>query len=94
MFDLELKTKILMETQEKEWQEKAKKGWKKYGEKDEDASQGQERSAEALWRGLHALLPLPAPSVLLDIAQRSEALQQRRVGVMPHREQPISHRET
>lgn len=40
------------------------------------------------------MLPLPALSVLLDIAQRSQALQQGWVGIVPHREQPISHRKT
>lgn len=57
------------------------------------ASQGQERSTEALGRRQCSLLPLPAPSVLLDVAQRSEALQEGRVGVVPHGEQPVSHRE-
>lgn len=63
-------------------------------EKDQGASKGQERSAEALWRRQRSLLPLPAPSVLLDVAQRSQALQEGRVGIVPHWEQPVSHRET
>lgn len=65
----------------------------KYEEKKQDASQGQERSAEALRRRQRSPLPLPAPSVLLDVAQRSEALEQRRVGIVPHGEQPVSHGE-
>ncbi len=55
------------------------------------ASQGKERSAQALWRRQWSPLLLPAPSVLLDIAQRSEALQEGRVGIMPHGEQPVRH---
>lgn len=58
-------------------------------EKDRGASQGQERFAEALWR--RPLLPLPAPSVLLDVAQCSEALQEGRMRIVPHGEQPVSH---
>lgn len=38
------------------------------------------------------LLPLPATSVLLDAAQSSEALQERRVGIVPHGEQPVGYR--
>lgn len=62
-------------------------------EKDQGASQGQERSAEALRRRQRSPLPLPAPSVLLGVAQCSEALKERRVGIVPHGKQPISHRE-
>lgn len=57
------------------------------------ASQGQERSAKALCRRQRSPLPLPAPSVLLDVAQRSEALQEGRVGIVPHGKQPVSHGE-
>lgn len=53
-------------------------------EKDQRASQGQEGSTEALWRRQRSPLPLPAPSVLLDVAKGSQALQEGRVGVVPH----------
>lgn len=53
----------------------------------------EEWSAEALWRRQQSALPLPAPSVLLDAAQGSEALQEGRVGIVPHGEQPVSHGE-
>jgi len=56
-------------------------------------SKSQERSATALGGRTRALLPLPGTSILLDVAQRSEALQERRVGVVPHGEQPVSHGE-
>lgn len=62
-------------------------------ENEQGASQGLEQSAEALRRRQHSRLPLPAPSVLLDVAQCSEALQEGRVGIVPHGEQPVSHRE-
>lgn len=64
----------------------------KWVEKDQGVSQGQDWSAEALWRRQWSLLPLPDTSVLLDVAQRSEALQERRVGIVPHGEQPVSYR--
>lgn len=54
-------------------------GGGRWVEKDRGASQVQERSAEALWRRQWSSLPLPAPSVLLDAAQCSEALQEGRV---------------
>lgn len=62
-------------------------------EKDQGSSEGQERSAEAPRRRQRSLLPLPAPSVLFDVAQCSQALQEGRVGVVPHGEQPVSHGE-
>lgn len=62
-------------------------------EKDQGSSEGQERSAQAPRRRQRSLLPLPAPSVLFDVAQCSQALQEGRVGVVPHGEQPVSHGE-
>lgn len=35
---------------------------------------------------------LPATSVLLDATQCHKTFQERRVGVMPHGEQPVCHR--
>lgn len=60
-------------------------------EKGQGASEGQERSAEALWGRNQTTLPFPAPSVLLDAAQCPQALQEGRVGIVPHGEQPVSH---
>lgn len=61
--------------------------------KDQAASQGEEGSAEARRRRRCPPLPRPAVSVLLDVPQRPEALQQGRVGVVPHGEEPVRHRE-
>lgn len=62
-------------------------------EKDQGASQSQERSAEAVLRRQQSPLPLPASSVLLGVAQRPEALQKRRVRIVPHGEEPVCNRE-